>query len=118
MGDPDQILVCVILNAMYFLKIHHTFFSTQFEKWRQAKGVGGLPLCGNFRPTQPLNGREVFHFTPAAAPPAPTGGPTGGPTPTKKVTTGAPSPTAGATTGAPPTTGAPGTTAPAAPPPI
>lgn len=43
-------------------------------------GNGQKPLCGNVRPVQPLNDREVKYFAPpGTAGPGP-GGPTGVPT--------------------------------------
>ena len=46
------------------------------QKWRELQGDFGKKLCGNFRPVQPLNERNVFFFHPDVAP-ATTPGPTG-----------------------------------------
>eukprot|EP00111_Clytia_hemisphaerica_P022912 TCONS_00067466-protein len=50
------------------------------NKFSSVMGAGQQPLCGNFRPIQPANGREVKYFAPAgAAGPAGAPGPTGMP---------------------------------------
>jgi len=56
-------------------------------------GTSGTRLCGNRRPVQPLNGREVKYFAPAGgAPGGPGAGglggvPTGAPRTTRRMTT-------------------------------
>ena len=49
------------------------------NKFKGVMGYGQQRLCGNSRPVQPLNGREVKYFAPPGAV-AGAGGPTGAPT--------------------------------------